>query len=166
MDWENIPYILKKELQKNIFFLTYLFLIPIVLIYILILYYQIFRGEYYYNIAEQNRLRIYTINAPRGNIYDINGEILADNRPSITILYYPIKQINKQEIITLLSILPQAKDKIFFAIKSQKIVPLVEDVSREDFFKLLSMKHRITNIFVSTEFKRSEEHTSELQSRQ
>jgi penicillin-binding protein 2 len=154
MDWENVPYILKKELEKNFSFLTYIFLTPIILIYILITYYQVIRGDYYYNIAEQNRLRAYTINAPRGNIYDINGRTLVDNRPSITILYYPIKQTNKQEITNLLSILPESKEKLFFAVKSQKIVPLVEDVNRELFFKLLSMKHRISNIFISTEFKR------------
>lgn len=154
MDWENVPYILKKNLQKNISIITYILLTPPVLLYILIFYYQIIRGEYYYNIAEQNRLRMYTINAPRGNIYDINGKILADNRPSITILYYPIKESNPNEIRTLLTLLPQSKDKLFFAIKSQKIVPLVDDIDRKDVFKLLSMKHRISNIFISTEFKR------------
>ncbi|MFN3551278.1 MAG: penicillin-binding transpeptidase domain-containing protein, partial [Endomicrobiia bacterium] len=154
MDWENVPYILKQKLQKNISTITYILLAFPILLYILIFYYQIIRGEYYYNVAEQNRLRIYTLNAPRGNIYDINAKTLADNRPSITILYYPIRESHPNEVKTLLTFLPQSKEKLFFAIRTQKIVPLADDVDRKVVFELLSMRHRISNIFISTEFKR------------
>ncbi len=154
MDWENAPYILKQRLQKNISTITYILLSPPILLYVLIFYYQIIRGEYYYNIAEQNRLRIYTLNAPRGNIYDIKGNILADNRPSVTIFYYPIREPNPNEIKTLLTLLPQSKEKLFFAIRTKKILQLADAVDRKIVFKLLSMKHRISNIFISTEFKR------------
>jgi penicillin-binding protein 2 len=43
---------------------------------------QVLRYDYYTELSQGNRVRIEPIPAPRGTIYDRNGEILAENRPA------------------------------------------------------------------------------------
>lgn len=46
---------------------------------------QIVEGSYYRERAEENRLRLATVGAPRGIIYDRRGELLVENQPSLTV---------------------------------------------------------------------------------
>lgn len=154
MDWENAPYQLKKQFFSVLNVFKYLFVLPFICIYLILFYHQVFLGEYYYEISEKNRLRMFSINAPRGIIYDVNNNIIADNRPSITVFYYPLQKVQHDEVNTLLTILPSAKDKIFYALKSRKVVPLGYDLDRQKIFQLFLTKHRISDVFVSTEFRR------------
>lgn len=48
-------------------------------------YLQIFQYEQYWSWAEKNRLRILPITAPRGEIFDRNGQQLVTNRPGFTV---------------------------------------------------------------------------------
>ncbi len=50
---------------------------------------QMVTGEKYRLLADANRLRDVDLPAPRGVIYDSNGEILARNRPSFTVEVVP-----------------------------------------------------------------------------
>jgi len=50
---------------------------------------QMIAGETYRLLADQNRLRQVDVAAPRGVIYDRNGEILARNRPSFSVVVIP-----------------------------------------------------------------------------
>ncbi len=154
MDWENIPCLTRKQFFNIFSWVKYILIFSFLLIYIILVYYQIIRGSYYYNLSEKNRLRMFIINAPRGIMYDINGEIIADNRPSVNVYYYPLKDPSQQEINILINLLPDSKDKISYALKTGKIIQLKTDIDRENLFYLYSLKHRISNIFISTEFKR------------
>ncbi len=50
---------------------------------------QVVRGEYYRRAADQMRFRLVTSDAPRGVIYDRNGELLVRNIPSFTVTIVP-----------------------------------------------------------------------------
>jgi penicillin-binding protein 2 len=50
---------------------------------------QMVAGEKYRLLADQNRLRDMDVTAPRGVMYDRNGEILARNRPSFSVVVVP-----------------------------------------------------------------------------
>jgi penicillin-binding protein 2 len=50
---------------------------------------QIIRGETYQTQADTNRFRLIEVPAPRGVVYDRNGEILVRNRPSFLIAIVP-----------------------------------------------------------------------------
>ncbi len=50
---------------------------------------QMIAGEKYRLLSDQNRLRDVDVPAPRGVIYDRQGEILARNRPSFTVVIIP-----------------------------------------------------------------------------
>lgn len=57
---------------------------------------QINKGEYYANRAENQRIRLIRIPAPRGAIFDRNGELLVDSRSTynITLTSEPIKKVD------------------------------------------------------------------------
>lgn len=49
-------------------------------------YFQIVRSEHYWRLAENNRLRVLRLEAPRGLIYDRSGQLLVENAPSFRLL--------------------------------------------------------------------------------
>jgi penicillin-binding protein 2 len=62
-------------------------------------YLQLIKGEYYSDKAENQRIRLIPIPAPRGAIFDRNGKLLVDSRPTynVTLSNEPIKQIDVTE---------------------------------------------------------------------
>src|SRR6476660_4059615 len=59
-------------------------------------YLQVVKGEYYETKAENQRIRLIPIPAPRGAILDRNGKILVDSRPTYNVVLSnePIKKID------------------------------------------------------------------------
>jgi len=51
---------------------------------------QVVQHEELTRLAEQNRVRLDVLRAPRGAILDRNGKLLADNRPSFDIVFRPM----------------------------------------------------------------------------
>jgi penicillin-binding protein 2 len=49
---------------------------------------QIVRGEYYFSLSENNRIRSVKITAPRGYVLDRNGAPLVENEPAYTLHLY------------------------------------------------------------------------------
>jgi penicillin-binding protein 2 len=49
-------------------------------------YLQITKGAYYAERAENQRVRLIPIPAPRGAIFDRNGKILVDSRPTYNVV--------------------------------------------------------------------------------
>ena len=64
-------------------------------------YLQVAKGEYYEDKAENQRIRKIPIPAPRGAIFDRNGKILVDSRPTynVTLSNEPIKKIDVSDRI-------------------------------------------------------------------
>src|SRR6476661_8916429 len=64
-------------------------------------YLQITKGAYYAERAENQRVRLIPIPAPRGAIFDRNGKILVDSRPTYNVVLSnePIKKIDVTERI-------------------------------------------------------------------
>lgn len=59
-------------------------------------YLQIVRGDYFSERAESQRVRLIPIPAPRGAIFDRNGKLLVDSRPTYNVVLSnePLKAIN------------------------------------------------------------------------
>jgi penicillin-binding protein 2 len=49
-------------------------------------YLQVVKGDYYEVKAENQRIRLIPIPAPRGAIFDRNGKILVDSRPTYNVV--------------------------------------------------------------------------------
>lgn len=64
-------------------------------------YLQIVKGDYYNEKAENQRIRLIPIPAPRGAILDRNGKILVDSRPTYNVVLSnePIKKIDVSDRI-------------------------------------------------------------------
>ncbi|HSD72575.1 MAG TPA: penicillin-binding protein 2 [Thermoanaerobaculia bacterium] len=51
-------------------------------------YVQIVRGEYYFELSENNRIRSVKLTAPRGYVLDRNGSVLVENEPAYSLQLY------------------------------------------------------------------------------
>jgi penicillin-binding protein 2 len=62
-------------------------------------YLQVVKGEYYEGKAENQRIRLIPIPAPRGAIFDRNGKLLVDSRPTYNVVLSsePLKKIDVTE---------------------------------------------------------------------
>jgi penicillin-binding protein 2 len=64
---------------------------------------QLLQGSQYKKIAEDNRLRKFYDQAPRGTMYDRNGAVLVSNRPSFAISIIPVEYNNPQVVTPALA---------------------------------------------------------------
>lgn len=96
------------------------FLILVALIFSLLVarlfYLQILQGDKYKEMAFRNSLRINVVKSARGKIYDVNGEILADNITGYKIIYRYTKNItsaDKEELLKMyINKSESSKDKL------------------------------------------------------
>jgi penicillin-binding protein 2 len=51
-------------------------------------YVQIVRGDYYFALSENNRIRSVKLTAPRGYVLDRNGSVLVENEPAYSLQLY------------------------------------------------------------------------------
>lgn len=81
----------KGKIEQPINARNFILLYVIVAVFLLGLFFrasylQIVKGEYYHDLAQGNRMRIYPISAPRGMIYDRLGQPLVYNIPSFDLV--------------------------------------------------------------------------------
>ncbi len=89
---------------ENRFFWASVVLVGMTAVLILRLWFvQVYRGEYYRRISENNRIRKIEIPAPRGIILDRNGQVLLGNRPFFDLVYIPQFVTDKDTTFKLLS---------------------------------------------------------------
>src|SRR5437016_1594566 len=74
---------------------------------------QVLQGASYLRQSEENRIRDYTLTAPRGIIYDRKGRPLVRNRPAFTVAVLPLELRNPLQVIQrLASILTMPPEEI------------------------------------------------------
>lgn len=66
-------------------------------------YLQILEGNRYLTLSLNNRLRLRTVEAPRGFILDRNGDILVENRPTFDLYATPEDVVNASEVAAVLA---------------------------------------------------------------
>ena len=66
-------------------------------------YVQIYRGDYYREVSERNRVRKIEIPAPRGIIFDRNGDVVLGNRPFYDLVYVPQYVVDKDTTFKIIS---------------------------------------------------------------
>src|SRR5262245_7357827 len=68
-------------------------------------YLQVLDGERLLGMSERNRVRIRPVAAPRGILFDRNGEALVDNRPAFTLSLIPRELEDRDTVLARLSVL-------------------------------------------------------------
>ncbi len=114
--------------------------VAIFLLLVLRLWYlQVVSVERYQHLSERNRTRYVPVAAPRGPIYDRDGELLVGNRPSFTISVLRQDVQNREELIERLShylaLEPGGLQRRWTSgtrLPRFRPIPLVDDVTRED----------------------------------
>ena len=87
-------------------------------------YLQIYRGNYYADIARRNHLRKIDIPAPRGSLYDRNGKTILSNSNYYDLIYVPQYVIDKNKTLDIIaSILHVDKDSFEQQISKAKSGP-------------------------------------------
>ena len=126
-----------------------------------LLYLQIVMGEEYLVLSLNNRIRLQSIDPPRGLIYDRNNQVLVENRPSFDVTItlkdaHPIeKTINKlaayldvpaQELLQKLS---SSKD-----ISAYKPIQLQQDIGRDALAAIEAHKYDLPGIAINVKLLR------------
>lgn len=123
---------------------------------------QVLDYEEYATLSEHNRVHVEPIPPTRGIIYDRNGEILADNRPSFTLSIIVNKNLDLDSTInvlrTLVEITPADLEK-FYKLKKQQIhplepIPLRYRLTEEEIARLAVNEYRLEGVQVDAELVR------------
>ena len=110
-------------------------------------YLQLYKGDYYYRLSEGNRIRAVKILAPRGIIYDCNGEELVKNEPGFVVsLLRTNKKPDMAVINKLAGIIEVSPELILEKIKQN-----------EDSYEPIRIKSNLSAAMVTKIEERSEE---------
>jgi len=125
--------------EQKIRFLFYVILIGLIIIFARIFYLQIARGGYYLSLSENNRIAVEEIKAPRGVIYDRNGNQLVKNIPNFTLYFIP-SDLPKEtdELNNLIS-----KVSAIINLSSEEIQKKIDSVANDKPSELLTIKEFI-----------------------
>lgn len=99
-------------------------------------YLQVIKGEAYRHLSANNCIRLQSIPAPRGLIYDRNGTILVDNRPSFDLKIILKDAYPVQETLLRLSQLMQ--------VPLQELQEHIDNRGRQSKLKPLLLKRNIS----------------------
>ena len=155
--WSAAP-----DLKKRFIAASLLALVIFLLLLMRLWYLQVISFDRYRILSERNRTRYITITAPRGPIYDRNGEVIVDNRPAFDISVLRQDVENPEELLAnisgLLDVDLETLQKRLAAGKRfprYRPVPLAEDVSREVLEKVLEHSFELPGILTETRPLRS-----------
>jgi len=147
--------------KANLYILSGFFIFLITLYGLRLYYLQIIKGEFFLNQAENNRIRIEPVSAPRGIIYDRQGTILVDNRPAYHV-YLVREKVNVQEIIQKLSDFCNVPEENLKAVLEKnrrmplfKPIRLMSDINWDCLAKIEANSYRLPGVYVDVEPVRS-----------
>lgn len=92
-----------RPLQRRLAALLLLTLFGILILLSRLWVLQVLQQERWRRLAESNRLRKVPLEAPRGTVKDVNGEILVDNRPAFQLLVFPEEMKDLEETTRFLA---------------------------------------------------------------
>lgn len=109
---------------------------------------QVLRNVYYTKVAERNRTQVIYQTAPRGRIYDRNGDVIATNRPTFSLIYLPSKKEGGLNLQGLAADLSEEINRgrealaetLNDAVREQAAIHLAENLPLKAMFKLSEIK--------------------------
>ncbi len=118
-------------------------------------YLQLVKDEHYRTLSERNRTRYIHIDAPRGTMFDRNGIILVDSRPSFSVSVLRQEVTDREALFQRLSQLLgietgllEARWKAGRALPGYLPLPLLEDVDRATMEIVQEHGHELPGVFV------------------
>ncbi len=121
---------------------------------------QLARGEFYRDLSEDNYVQGFEVRAPRGLIIDRNGEILADNRVSLSITLTRVRDRDDEALADLLAEV-LAMDREFVAEKLLETrmryygaVALIENANLEQVSRVEERRSELPGVKVEATARR------------
>ncbi len=157
-DHEKETRLVNKRLMACALFVAAITCALVVRLYVL----QVVEFDYHSTISENNRVHVLPITPPRGLIYDRNGVLLADNRPSynLTITRERAIDVNEEldEVVNLLHLPAEDRSQFDKAMKQARhpFVPvtLFYELSEEQIAVLAVNEFRLPGLDVEPQFVR------------
>ena len=146
----------KKNKKGRFDALMYIVSAIFVILIIRLFYLQIMDGEYYHTKAEGNRLRMVSVTAARGVMYDRNGQIVAGSRPAYTVSIVPTGQdIDPGELNRLATMLNIKPDVIQSKIAAHKggyePIRLATDITMDRVTMIEEHRHELPGVTIDVE---------------
>ena len=83
--WQSPTPLIQQKIRWTVLLVTVVFALLLLRLW----YLQVLEGRYYATLSASNRLRIRSVEAPRGFILDRSGEVIVENRPSFDVYVIP-----------------------------------------------------------------------------
>lgn len=156
---------LQERTQKSIW-LSGIIVFFFLILFVRIFYLQVIQAETNIRLSKENQMQLKTLKAPRGIIYDRNGEVLARNRPSYSLGILPYTMKKDVDIVAnLLKILNKDGQPVFDSLvlvqRIQKalnrrfdVTRLKEDASIEIISIVEEHAMELPGILIQTEARR------------
>lgn len=118
------------SLKPKVFILLMVIVLSMAALLARLTWLQIIEGNYYKNKAIENSTRVTFLRAPRGNIYDCHGNLLATNKQSISMIAIPAQLTDIPNLARLLSKIldspyPKVYQTLLKAQASGSVLPVV-----------------------------------------
>lgn len=125
-------------------------------------YLQAVKGDEFERFARQNRLRLEKKPAPRGNIYDRNGEKLAVSRPSFNLKIFPAEMKDSPaalagKLSTILKLPNEILTKRVLRAAAKKTLSgsvIAADIDRDTLARFEANKNRLPGLDIETGYLR------------
>ncbi|MBE0446889.1 MAG: penicillin-binding protein 2 [Actinobacteria bacterium] len=122
-----------EDIRARLVILTFIAIGIFIILISRLWFFQVMGGQRYMELAEGNYIRVVPVDAPRGLIYDRNGQVLVNNRPSIGVTISPTVAEKQPEILHKLGkILGITVDEIKDKLTEKKADPLKPRVVKRD----------------------------------
>lgn len=152
-------------INKKIICILVVATLSFVIIFLRLIFLQIYCGEYFASRSQKNFIRYTTVDSPRGSIRDVRGNLLATNRPVTTVYWQGTGKatlshdqlilLKKIEDITGVVLTSGQKfDVIVASEKKSKKTELIFDIDFTKLSKLMEIFPNHENIVIDTHFKR------------
>lgn len=124
-----------------------IFQIIVVVIFLLLVvrlfYLQILKGEEYRERANNNRVKLKRVEAPRGKIFDSHGRLLATNEAGYRLLYLNERRYSEKELKEISKLLNISEESAEKRIKFGEIFPytreniITDDLDEEEAHRIM-----------------------------
>ncbi len=124
-------------------------------------YTQVVRYDFYKTLSERNRIRVVPLEAPRGRIYDRDGQILVTNRIAFNLAIISQEVKDPEELAEKLNLLlGLSKNDLLKKMKDARRAPyapfvISEDIGKENAIKIEEARSGMPGIIVAIEPMRS-----------
>jgi penicillin-binding protein 2 len=124
-------------------------------------YLQIAKATYFKHLSENNHIRILDIPAARGTIYDRNGVMMVNSRPSFNLYVIPDEVKNWDILkIQLTKLLDMDEEQIKERLKQKQIspihpIPIKLDLTQDELGRVESFKYMVPGVYIDVSPRRN-----------